>query len=164
VKDQLEIRAFEPGDEEAIVAIAVAAWAPVYAYYRQRMGDRLFEAVYPDWQSEKARQIRTACRGEGHPLIGVAEVEGRVVGFVTFYLRRASGVADIGNNAVHPEWQGRGIAPRMYGYVFDRLREMGIATVRVHTGGDPSHAPARRAYEKAGFEVGLPEVTYYRSL
>jgi hypothetical protein len=35
---------------------------------------------------------------------------------------------------------------------------------KVHTGLDPSHAPARRAYEKAGFTTQLPTVDYYRKL
>ena len=34
----------------------------------------------------------------------------------------------------------------------------------VHTGGDSAHASARRAYQKAGFTVQLPGVTYYREL
>ena len=65
---------------------------------------------------------------------------------------------------VHPDWQGRGIAPRLYEYVFERLRERGMRYVKVHTGGDPAHAPARRAYQKAGFEIALPQVDYYREL
>jgi len=36
--------------------------------------------------------------------------------------------------------------------------------VEVTTGGDPSHAPVRRAYERAGFSVQLPTITYYRKL
>jgi hypothetical protein len=39
---------------------------------------------------------------------------------------------------------------------------MRVATVG--TGGDPSHAPARRAYEKAGFDREIPSVWMYRPL
>jgi hypothetical protein len=34
----------------------------------------------------------------------------------------------------------------------------------VSTGGDPSHAPARRAYEKAGFSAQIPSVWFCRTL
>jgi hypothetical protein len=34
---------------------------------------------------------------------------------------------------------------------------------RVETGGDPSHAPARRSYENAGY-TGLPLVRYFKDL
>ena len=158
------VRAYQPRDEGAIVAIAVAAWAPVYAYRRQCMGDDLFQAVHPDWRAEKARQVRSACRTGGPDTVCVAEIAGQVVGFCTFYAHRGSAVGEIGNNAVDPPWQGRGVVQRMYAYALASLRDQGMATVRVRTGGDPAHAPARRAYEKAGFEVGLPEVTYYRAL
>lgn len=60
--------------------------------------------------------------------------------------------------------QGQGIGTRMYGYVFDRLRALGMRYVKVSTGGDPAHAPARAAYQKAGFTVGLPGIEYYRKL
>jgi ribosomal protein S18 acetylase RimI-like enzyme len=164
VEGQIAIRAFEPRDEEAIVAIAVAAWAPIFCHYRERMGDGLFEAVHSNWQGEKERQVRAACRARSRATVCVAEVVGQVVGFCTFYPDRTPGVGEIGNNAVDPAWQGRGIAPQMYEYAMEQLRALGDVAVRVHTGGDPAHAPARRAYQKAGFGVGLPEVTYYRAL
>jgi ribosomal protein S18 acetylase RimI-like enzyme len=158
------IRDFEPRDVERIVEIAVAAWEPIYAYYRQTMGQELFEVVFPDWQTEKAGQVRRSCLPQSSVQVCVAEVDGLVVGFITFYAHEGDRVGTIGNNAVHPQWQGQGIGPDMYEHVFARLRDLGFRAARVSTGGDPSHAPARRAYEKAGFDVPLPEVTYYRKL
>ena len=87
-----------------------------------------------------------------------------VVGFCIGYARPALGIGEIGNNAVHPDWQRKGIATRLYQYAFEQLRERGMRYVKVHTGGDPSLAPARRAYQKAGFDVALPQVEYYREL
>jgi ribosomal protein S18 acetylase RimI-like enzyme len=167
--DHLIIRPLQPTDVEAIVAIAVAAWRPIYAFYRQEMGKDLFAAACPDWPEEKARQVRAACDPPcgpqaSHAGVGVAETEGRPVGFVTFYADERSGIGEIGNNAVHPDARGQGIGPRMYQYAFDRLRERGMRYVKVGTGGDPAHAPARRAYEKAGFTIQLPGVEYYREL
>jgi hypothetical protein len=40
----------------------------------------------------------------------------------------------------------------------------GMRYATVGTGGDPSHEPARRAYEKAGFSVHIPSVYMYREL
>jgi ribosomal protein S18 acetylase RimI-like enzyme len=168
---EIEIRPLEPSDVEVVVGIAIAAWQPVFAGYRQAMGDELFVTVHPHWQREKARQIREACAPDGSAIAAVAEVPewdgqvARVVGFVTCYVVRPFlGIGEIGNNAVHPDWQGRGIALRLYEYAFERLRERGMRYVKVHTGGDLAHAPARRAYEKAGFDVVLPQVEYYREL
>jgi ribosomal protein S18 acetylase RimI-like enzyme len=161
---EVRIRELEPGDVERVVEIAVAAWSPIYAYYRQAMGDELFAAACPNWPDEKARQVRTACTPQSRAVVGVAESGGEVVGFVTFYAHQDSTIGEIGNNAVHPEHQGRGIGPRMYEYAFERLRASGMRYVKVGTGGDPAHAPARRAYEKVGFSVALPGVEYYRQL
>jgi ribosomal protein S18 acetylase RimI-like enzyme len=157
------IRDLKPEDVDTIVGIALAAWEPIFRYYRQEMGEELFQAVFPDWRAEKARQVEDACRPGSGACVCVAEQEGQVVGFATYYANR-SGVGEIGNNAVHPDRQGRGIGSRMYRYVFERLRALGMRYVKVSTGGDPAHAPARGAYQKAGFEVGLPGVDYYRAL
>ena len=43
------------------------------------------------------------------------------------------------------------------------LREAGMTTAMVDTGGDPGHAPARRTYESAGFRV-LPIARYLKKL
>jgi ribosomal protein S18 acetylase RimI-like enzyme len=158
-----------PSDVVRVVEIALAAWESIYEARRQRMGNALFDAIHPDWRAEKARQVRSGCTASSSALLAVAEVHSgkgiatEVVGFVTCYVPE-NGIGEIGNNAVHPDWQGRSIAPVMYRHVCDRLRERGVRFVRVQTGGDPAHAPARRAYEKAGFGICLPKVDYYQEL
>jgi ribosomal protein S18 acetylase RimI-like enzyme len=128
------------------------------------LGDALFEAAFPDWAADKRRQIEAACRGEHDVQVAVVELDGEPVAFITYYLDRRSGVGEISNNAVHPDHQNAGIATRMYRYALERMRAAGMKCARVHTGGDPSHAPARRAYEKAGFERSLPSVDYFVEL
>ena len=167
---EIVIRPLLPSDVEAVVEIAVAAWQPIFVFYRQTMGDELFWSAHQHWQHEKARQVRNACAAGSSAIVAVAELpaEGhaaaRVVGFCTCYANSTTVIGEIGNNAVHPDWQGQGIAPRLYEYAFERLRERGMRYVRVRTGGDPAHAPARRAYQKAGFGISLPHVEYYREL
>lgn len=162
--DDIVIRDLKTADIEAVVDIALAAWEPIYAQFRKTLGDELFAAAHPGWRKEKARQVRAACEPDDRATVCVAEKHGRVVGFVTFYADDASRIGAIGNNAVHPDFQGQGIGPRLYEHVFGRLRKMGMRFVKVHTGLDPSHAAARRAYEKVGFTIQLPSVRYYRKL
>lgn len=162
--DDIVIRDLGTDDVEPIIDIAVAAWEPIYAYFRQTMGEELFQAAVPEWQERKARQVRRACDPDDPARVCVAEEEGRIVGFVTFYIDRTSGIGEIGNNAVRPDMRGKGIAPQMYRHALARMKELGMRYAKVCTGGDPSHAPARRAYEKVGFDIRLPGVEYYRPL
>ena len=92
------------------------------------------------------------------------KIDGVVAGFVTYLYDENLKVGTISNNAVSGEFRGMGIAPRMYDFIFELLRSRGALAVRVTTGLDDAHAPARRAYEKAGFSANLQSVTYYRKL
>jgi len=166
VNDTVRLREWRPEDTDTLVDIALAAWEPIYAQFRTIMGDELFGLLYPDWRARKGDQIRAACDPDDpsrmHVL--VAEEGGRIVGFVTFRVDRVTRVGEIGNNAVWPEERGRGIGPRMYKEALQRMREQGMRYAKVHTGLDPSHAAARRAYEKVGFDIELPSVDYYQKL
>jgi hypothetical protein len=48
-------------------------------------------------------------------------------------------------------------------FAVDRMKEAGMEVAMVETGGDWGHAPARAAYEKAGFRV-LPLARYFKKL
>jgi ribosomal protein S18 acetylase RimI-like enzyme len=160
------IRDVRPDDVDAIVSIAVEAWRPIYAFYRETLGDELYGTAYPDALKRKGEQVRRACGRDSGMSVLVAELDGRVAGFVTFRADVVPGMGEIGNNAVHPGFRGRGIGGMLYERVFEELRRLGQTAVKVGTGGegDPAHVPARRAYEKAGFDRKLPGVTYFRRL
>jgi len=163
--EALTIRDLQPSDVEVLVEIAVAAWEPIYRGFREAMGDELFLSLYPDWRAIKAEQIRQACSaGSRRMQVLVAERGTRIVGFVTFRVDAATAVGELGNNAVRPDCRGQGIAPTMYAAALERMRAQGMRYARVRTGLDEAHAPARRAYTKAGFDIAIPSVEYYRSL
>jgi ribosomal protein S18 acetylase RimI-like enzyme len=86
------------------------------------------------------------------------------VGFATVALNafhNGMGVVDM--IAVEPEFQRRGIATALMNRSADHMRERGMDIAVVETGGDPGHAPARAAYEAAGFTL-LPIARYFRML
>lgn len=164
MSESVEIRELCAGDTERLVEIALAAWAPIYASFREMLGEELFTRMHPDWHASKGDQIRSACEDSRGGVL-VAHVDHAIVGFVTYFPGvPKAGMATIGNNAVDPACQGRGIGSQMYEEVFRRLREQGIDAVKVGTGGDASHAPARAAYEKVGFDIAVPHVDYWRRL
>ena len=160
----LRIRGPLASETECLVDIALAAWEPVFASFHELLGDNILAALYPDWRIHKGNQIRSACDAEDEHTVVVGELDGAVAGFATYRLDTATGIGEISNNAVDPPFQGRGIATRMYRHVLGELRQRGMRFARVRTGDDPSHAPARGAYQAAGFEASLPWREYFMEL
>jgi ribosomal protein S18 acetylase RimI-like enzyme len=93
----------------------------------------------------------------------VAEVAGRVVGFVVYELNDKTRTGEVQLLAVHPEYQNQGVGTELNLFALQKLKEGGMILAVVGTGGDEGHAPARRSYEKAGY-TGLPAVRYYKDL
>jgi len=161
--DEIVIRDFEPGDTDAVVEITVLAWEPIFESSRKRLGDEIFLAEHPDWRASKGGSVRATLTRDDPARCLVAEADGRIVAFAT-YNASDRGMGRLLNNAVHPEFQGKGIGSRMYALVFERLRGLGCRFVRVHTGLDDAHAPARRAYERQGFRMLSKSCEYFMEL
>ena len=153
-----------PAKEEHLQAagdIAIAAWTPIRAVFRERMGDELYESQFAGWQEAKRKGVEMGLRsGRGY----VAMIGDRVVGFISYAVNEETKTGEICGNAVDPEIRGMGIGPKMYAFVQEKLREEGMIYATVNTGLDDGHTPARRAYEKAGFEKNLPSVRYFKKL
>ena len=157
------VRPFERRDLATVVNIANQAWRDIYRMFRSDYGDELFELMVPDEGTAKGEQVRAQC--ERHPdTVFVCEEEGQCVGFATFRLDRESGIGEIGNNGVADAWRSKGIGQQMYKAVLEHFRAQGMRFARVRTGLDEAHAPARRAYERIGFDISHEDVDYYMKL
>ena len=161
--DMIQIRSFSGDDLDAIVEFSLRAWAPVFASVRNVLGDDVFLRLHPDWKANQTASVRSSCTN-GDRDVFVAVVDGRPVGFVAVGLNafhERMGVIDI--IGVDPEYQRRGIGSRLTEVAINHMRREGMDIVVVETGGDPGHAPARAAYEEAGFTL-LPISRYFRLL
>lgn len=144
---------------ESCARISLQVYVHIHEVYAQRLGQELHDDLMGDWEEKKAESVINQI-GKGQSF--VALVGDRVVGFAGYRLDGQCGV--ISNNAVDPEFRGRGIAGLLYAKCLEEMRKAGMKYARVHTGLDDGHAPARRAYEKAGFQKNLPSVMYYQEL
>lgn len=158
------IRPFAAGDLPALQAIRAAAFAPVFASFRALVGEPIAASAFGRAEQEQAALLDRLCAPGSDREVLVATRGGEVVGFVCFTADPGRRLGEIGLNAVHPDHAGRGIGTAMYEEALARMRARGLEAVEVSTGGDASHAPARRAYEKAGFGNPIPSVSLYRTL
>ena len=156
------IRPLAPADIATVVEFSLRAWAPVFESFRSVLGERVYQALYPDWTTPQARDVEAICRDDT-ATVWVAEQQGRPVGFVAARIDADSRTGEIYMLAVDPLVQRQGIGTALTSFAVQRLRDAGVGLAVVGTGGDLGHAPARRVYEKAGF-VGLPLVRYYARL
>jgi GNAT superfamily N-acetyltransferase len=141
-----------------------AAFVPVFSSFRSILGEELYQLTHARADEEQAELLASVMASDAGWEVHVAELAGAVVGFVSLQLNADKKMGEIGLNAVQPAHAGNGVGTAMYEFALGRMRAAGMRVATVSTGGDASHAPARRAYEKAGFEVGVPSVWLCRAL
>jgi ribosomal protein S18 acetylase RimI-like enzyme len=163
-KPNLVMRPLRADDPPLLQDVRQAAFAPVFASFRSLLGEGLYELAQAREDEEQAELLASMLAPGSGWEVYAAELAGAVVGFVSVQLKLDKQTGEIGLNAVHPDYAGKGVGTAMYDFALARMKEAGMRVATVSTGGDPSHAPARRAYEKAGFAVGIPSVWLCRVL
>lgn len=157
------IRPILEDDIEAVVDLSLAAWAPVFRSFETVLGQKVYDHLFPDWHSSQSAAVEQVCKDNEKYTTYVAEVDGKVVGFIAYFMNQEENSGEVEMLAVHPDYQNRGIGTKLNEFVIDQMRAAGVKLVAIGTGGDPGHAPARRCYEKAGY-TGFPQVRYYKYL
>ena len=161
---ELRFRAANKADLDILQTIRAAAFMPVFASFRKILGDVIYEAAQAHEDADQENILTSMFEEDSVWRVTIAESEGAVVGFVAVRIDEENGFGEIGLNAIAPQFAGKGFGTVMYEYALQQMREAGVGVATVATGGDPSHAPARRAYEKAGFNVSIPSVWMCRTL
>ena len=161
--DLVEIRRFESSDVDAVVEFSLRAWDSVFESVRSVLGEEIFLRLHPDWRADQAEAVTSSCTSEDRDVF-VAVANHRPVGFVAVALNafheRMGWIEIIG---VDPDHQRGGISSRLTEFAIDHMQSHGMDIAVVETGGDPGHAPARAAYDAAGF-TPLPIARYFRLL
>jgi ribosomal protein S18 acetylase RimI-like enzyme len=161
---ELSIRRARDSDAAHLEDVRRAAFAPVFASFRALLGEEISQVTQIRDDQEQAEYLNSLFEPDSGWELYVAEQGGVVVGFVSVQLNGQTFIGEIGLNAVHPNHAGAGIGSKMYDVVLNRMRQAGMRVATVSTGGDASHAPARRAYQKAGFTVGIPSIWLCQAL
>lgn len=158
----VEIRAFESSHLAAVVRLSLRAWEPVFESIEKTMDNEVYREQHPDWRLSQRQAVESVCNGEGFH-VWVAVSGQQVVGFAALRLYAEDRMGEIYMIAVDPDSQRQGVAAALTQRSLAWLREAGMTTVMVETGGDPGHAPARRTYESLGFRL-FPVARYFKKL
>ena len=161
---KVTIRPFEAGDRPRLHEIREEAFRPVFRSFRDIVGDEIAPLAFAAAETEQAAHLDALCEPDTSSKLYVAELGPDIVGFMAVSLDHQKRIGEIGLNAVHPAHAGQGVGTRLYAHALAAMRDAGMTIASVGTGGDPSHAPARRAYEKAGFDVAIPSLWLYKRL
>ncbi len=161
---EIQLRSAHLEDEAHLQAIRQAAFAPVFASFRVLLGDDIYNLAQRRQDEAQAAYLTSLFVADSGWELYTVQLGDEIVGFVSVQLNQETLVGEIGLNAVDPAWAGQGIGAAMYEFVLARMKQAGMRVATVSTGGDPSHAPARRAYQKVGFDAAIPSVWLCRKL
>ena len=160
------IRAYRTDDREAVIDLALRAWAPVFASMRGVTGDEIDRLLHgDDWRVYQRRSVEDALDNAAMHLWVAHDPDdaAALLGFLAVTLHVDDAMGQVWMLAVDPDAQGRGLGTTLTNLATEWIRDAGMRIAMIGTGGDPGHAPARRTYEKAGY-TALPTVQYLKAL
>ena len=147
---------------DGIVQLSLRAWAPVFESIEREMGAEKYQEYYPDWRASQQEAVESVCaNAKMHTWTAIDDE--KTVGFVSLRIHEDDDMGEVYMIAVDPDAQGRGIATALMEFAMDWMRDAGLTMVMVDTGTDDGHAPARRTYEKLGFEL-WPVARYFKNI
>lgn len=161
VKDSgMLIRPAHFNDIPVILDITRQAFGPVSM---DRMRQDLFSEKLggKEWHEYKNREVEATLKANIYSAI-VCEIDGKVAGYATVFYDTERGIANIGNNAVYPEYQGRGIGKAMQAEIKRRMLEEGYKKFAVST--LSNDIAAQKIYEKLGYEKYIENFNYLKKL
>ena len=162
-RDVVSIVPFEPALREALLALSLRAWEPVFPLVREAVSPFVYECFHPSGWRERQRTDLAAVLDSEPGNVDVALVDLEPVGWVCTRLHPEDSMSEVHVLAVDPGHQRTGVARALLDHSFSRARTAGMRMVMVETGVDPGHTPARRAYEAVGFQR-WPVARYFKDL
>lgn len=154
------IRAAREEDVEPIGQIVREIWNIGFEYnFEQKFG----QVGGVPWYDRTVPAIVSSVKGN-LPGVLVAEIGGEVAGFMSYRAQEDRKLGTIGYNGVSPKHKKHGVGGALLRRALDILREKGMTHATVITGLNEGHLPARRMYERAGFEPIMESIAYAMKL
>jgi ribosomal protein S18 acetylase RimI-like enzyme len=151
-QEDVRLREFAQADLPALLSISQSAFEKTRYFADEALRPRA-PLAYAEW-------VKNNCQGRAQKVF-VAELEGRLVGFICCLIAESdeSGIIDL--IAVAPGMQGLGLGSQLIGESLRWFRER-VRSVVVGT--QAHNAPAVQTYQKLGFRFHHCEATLHRLL
>ena len=156
--DEVIVRPFRPKDAGAIFAITAAVFEPASI---DAMIEKILGRAAADWQKIKTQSVRKELKDNPGGCF-VAELGGRVVGYVTTLVNQPASRGGIPNLAVAVEAQGRGIGRRLLLRALEYFRELGLAQAKIET--LACNEIGQHLYPSVGFREVARQIHYVMPL
>lgn len=159
----MQIQPYETSHLDSVFQLSLRAWAPVFSSMRTVMNPDVYQEFYPDgWRKSQQKVVADACAADDIH-VWVATADNLIIGFVAVKLHAENKMGEIYLIAVDPNHQRRGVATALTDFALSWMKSDGMSFAMVETGGDAGHEPARRTYEKSGFDL-FPIARYFKKL
>lgn len=152
-KAAIAIRQAIEADRETIIELCVLAYADV----RARQTGEILDCIWEEWQANLPQSLDIK-------QVVIAEIDGEAVGFASYKLDTATRIGTVDDNAVLLQHRSRGVGRRMLTRVLEIMEAAGMEFAQVSTGLEEPYAPARRMYERQGFEPLHRSIHYVKKL
>ena len=157
--EQVRIRKFQPADLPVLKVLTTDAFEPVSI---DRNMERLFGVINgQDWRWRKARHIDEDVERDVSGVF-VAEVEEKVVGYITTWMDASAGLGFIPNLAVDAEQRGKGIGRSLIQHALGHFREHGLSHARIET--LDQNEIGQALYPSLGFREVARQIHYCMAL
>jgi ribosomal protein S18 acetylase RimI-like enzyme len=149
------VRNARPDDAAAVADVARAAFANYIGRFHAdpRLDRAAADAAYVEWAQSSA--MRQSDRDQAKVLLS----DGRVAGFLTMH-RNHPAEFEIVLNAVHPDFQRRGLYERLLAEALVTAHDAGAGRIIVSTQID--NFPVQRAWTKSGFRIASALHTFHK--
>ena len=152
------IRAFRQDDTEAVAAITAEVFEP--SSIDARIEAMLGRPAEP-WRDIKCATVRKELAEHAQDCF-VAEIDGRVVGYVTTVVQRPASRGWIPNLAVAADCQGLGVGRLLLERALEHFRSLGLAQAKIET--MASNAAGQHLYPSLGFREVARQIHYVMAL
>ncbi|MGB7406177.1 MAG: GNAT family N-acetyltransferase [Pacificimonas sp.] len=149
---KLDVRPYRAADRSGLEAVALAAFAPVYAGIMDTLPDYAAAAFYPDgWETRERRHVETMLADEDLSFL-IAETDSILIGYCGLRVHIDDRMGEVHVIGVDPLHQRHGIGRALIDAALVRFRNRGLEIAMIETGADEGHASARASYEAMGFD------------